>query len=323
MGGRGDLPRGARRRTRTARNRKSPYRTSFLARRSCGVQSRQGARVRARNDPHRILAPYKIALDQGGNCNAPADVDQLLRCMENGSDTPTPDGVDLDMWKPLRFQMGDDVACNMGEKGWVAGKVTGRNVTREDWTEGRVAPYEVTASGVAIYVPSDTDQFVRKIVRKDADADADAKAMMSLRFKVEDMVVCNMGKQGWLVGKVAALRVRNENWPAGVIAPYGVVSVLGHEIFVPKDSDECIRSLDIESMPPLRFKIGEEVQCNMGEAAGGWVAGKVVKTCQATKGKMAVYVVERHDQELTDQPIYVPMDHDQFVRSVSDNELSS
>merc|ERR1711981_104350 len=244
--------------------------------------------------------------------------------MEDGGDTPTPDGVDLDMWKPLRFELGDLVACNMGEEGWVAGKVTGRNVTREEWSEGRVAPYEVNANGMSIYVPADTEQYVKKYEKKDADA----KALASLRFKVDDMVVCNMGKQGWIPGKVVALRVRNENWPAGVVAPYAVASVLGHPIFVPMDTDECVRSLDTANMPPLRFKIGDEVQCNMGEAAGGWVAGKVIKTCVAAteggaKGKMAVYVVERHEQESTDRPIYVPMDHDQFVRAVSEPELSS
>lgn len=259
--------------------------------------------------------PYRITLDNGANCSAPADMDQLIRAVEADNDDGTPDGVQLRLWKPLRFEIGDDVLCNMGPKGWIAGKVTDRMVTKEDWPEGRIAPYEVIAAGLTIHVPADTEQFVRK-----GAASAKAKAIdaTTLRFKVDDVVVCNMGAHGWVLGKVTGLCVRNDAWPEGTVAAYSVKSALGFEVYAPTDSDHCVMAADARNPPPLRFKIGDLVQCNMGEK--GWVTGHIAETnVEQPGGKFVVYAVKSDDFE---KPIYVPMDFDQFVKPL-DSELSS
>jgi len=259
--------------------------------------------------------PYRIVLDNGTGCSAPSDSDQLIRAAKVG-DEGTPEGIKLETWTPLRFNVGDQVICNMGEKGWVSGKVMGRNISKEDWPEGRVAAYAVATNEMTIFVPADTSQFVRQYVSKKLTVSPE-----NLRFKVGDAVICNLGKQGWMMGKVEELCISNKDWPEGTVVPYSVKAVLGFQISVPRDTDECVRAPDLNNLPPLRFKVGDEVKCNMGP--DGWVFGNVRETLvRRPDDQLAMYAVTRHGETSVDKPIYVPMDHDQFVQS-GVSELSS
>ena len=64
--------------------------------------------------------------------------------------------------KNLRFGVGDSVACNTGGS-FQKGKVTSLMYREEGMPPGMVAPYQVKLdSGSLIYVPEDTEGFVRK-----------------------------------------------------------------------------------------------------------------------------------------------------------------
>ena len=60
----------------------------------------------------------------------------------------------------LRFPLGAEVECNMGEA-WVPGKVVAHDYAEEGWD--RPAPYQVElADGTRIFAPIDEDWVIRK-----------------------------------------------------------------------------------------------------------------------------------------------------------------
>ena len=66
--------------------------------------------------------------------------------------------------------------------------------------------------------------------------------MSDLRFKIGAAVLCNMGSSGWKLGRIIALRYREDHWPAGVEAPYQVALEADHElIYVPEDDARYCR----------------------------------------------------------------------------------
>jgi len=72
------------------------------------------------------------------------------------------DDVRTKKLKNLRFGVGDSVACNTGGS-FQKGKVTSLMYREEGMPPGMVAPYQVKLdSGSLIYVPEDTEGFVRK-----------------------------------------------------------------------------------------------------------------------------------------------------------------
>ncbi len=66
--------------------------------------------------------------------------------------------------------------------------------------------------------------------------------MSELRFKVGAAVMCNMGSSGWKLGRVIALRYREDHWPAELEAPYQVALESDHTlIYVPEDDARYCR----------------------------------------------------------------------------------
>ena len=67
-------------------------------------------------------------------------------------------------------------------------------------------------------------------------------AAASVRFEVGTAVMCNLGPSGWKLGRVIALRYREDHWPAGREAPYQVALEESNDlIFVPHDDVQCCR----------------------------------------------------------------------------------
>ena len=46
--------------------------------------------------------------------------------------------------------------------------------------------------------------------------------MSEYRFKVGTTVMCNLGQQGWKLGRIIAHNYREDNWPKEDVAPYQV-----------------------------------------------------------------------------------------------------
>ena len=70
--------------------------------------------------------------------------------------------------KVLRFPIGAQVECRLGEDKWLPGKVTGHRYRQKEWPENRRAPYQVQIDGDGpeqpgpkIFVPQDSDDCVR------------------------------------------------------------------------------------------------------------------------------------------------------------------
>ncbi|MEM1349158.1 MAG: hypothetical protein AAGI01_11415 [Myxococcota bacterium] len=73
--------------------------------------------------------------------------------------------------------------------------------------------------------------------------------MTSFRFEVGAVVLCNMGLSGWKLGRIIALRYREEHWPAGQYAPYQVALEADHQlIYVPEDDPRYCREATREDL---------------------------------------------------------------------------
>jgi len=120
----------------------------------------------------------------------------------------------------LRFDVGSWVECNVGcqhHHEWIAGVVT------SCWINGG-QPYIVTLEEGSVYVPVDTDEFIR---------------VPTLRFQVGDRVECKVyGEDDWVSGIVV------EQWPESDKGrPYKILLHDEEEICVAKiDTDNFIRA---------------------------------------------------------------------------------
>ncbi len=66
--------------------------------------------------------------------------------------------------------------------------------------------------------------------------------MSDVRFKVGTAVMCNLGPEGWKLGRVIALHYREAHWASERSAPYQVALEDDHRlIYVPVDDDRCCR----------------------------------------------------------------------------------
>lgn len=114
----------------------------------------------------------------------------------------------------LRFDVGSWAECNVGcqhHHEWIAGVVTGQ------WIDGQ--PYTVAFEEGSVYVPVDTDEFIR---------------VPKLRFQVGDRVEFNVdGGDEWVSGIVI------EQWPE---------SDKGHpyKVLLPEDGDHYIAKIDTD-----------------------------------------------------------------------------
>lgn len=64
----------------------------------------------------------------------------------------------------FRFEVGDEVMCNMGAKGWKLGRIIALLYREDHWPAHKVAPYQVAleADRSLIYVPEDKDVYCRE-----------------------------------------------------------------------------------------------------------------------------------------------------------------
>ena len=129
-----------------------------------------------------------------------------------------------------------------------------------------------------------------------------------LRFKPGDRVLCNCGE--WEAGIITGLWYREDEWPRGQYAPYQVKLDSGDMICAPNDVDECIRiagGKPTGSLPQLRFKAGDRVLCNCGEA---WEKGTIT----------SLHYHEDTWPHGEFAPYQVTLDDGRFVCAPSDND---
>jgi len=190
--------------------------------------------------------PYLVALDEGGNVNAPADHDDLIRGIPHADlpqfaqDGGTPAKVDLALWKEYRFKVGDLVMANLGPAGWNRGRV--RRLSVRDSNE-REAAYEIEIEpgGRVAYAPHDHDQVVRRPTTEEASAPP------KLRFKKGDRVLANMGPSGFKPDTINACFVKRPpppNAPPGtphVTVKYQIKLDDGPVVFAPNDDTNTVR----------------------------------------------------------------------------------
>ena len=72
--------------------------------------------------------------------------------------------------------------------------------------------------------------------------------MSRLRFEVGTSVMCNLGPDGWKLGRIIALDYREDHWPM-VDAPYEVLLNDNHTlIYVPEDNSRYCREATNEDL---------------------------------------------------------------------------
>ena len=73
--------------------------------------------------------------------------------------------------------------------------------------------------------------------------------LLTYRFEVGTSVMCNLGVQGWQLGRIVAHNYREETWSEGVIAPYQVLLEESYSlIYVPEDDDRYCREVTKEDI---------------------------------------------------------------------------
>ncbi len=66
--------------------------------------------------------------------------------------------------------------------------------------------------------------------------------MSNFRFKAGAFVMCNLGPDGWKLGRIIALSYREAHWPVDVVAPYQVMLEADQTlIYVPQDDEQLCR----------------------------------------------------------------------------------
>ncbi|HII37393.1 MAG TPA: hypothetical protein HA354_02715, partial [Candidatus Poseidoniaceae archaeon] len=66
--------------------------------------------------------------------------------------------------------------------------------------------------------------------------------MNNFRFEVGTLVMCNLGEQGWKLGRIIATNYREDHWGQGEFAPYQVALEENYSlIYVPLDDDRYCR----------------------------------------------------------------------------------
>ena len=123
----------------------------------------------------------------------------------------------------LRFHIGDKVKCRV-EGGWEPGIIANVEVLNGE----RLYPYgiKMDCNGEFVYAPSDSDMFIRKI----------------LRFKKGDRVKCYTEEDGWVHGEIVETEVDDDDdFCQGQIIPYRVRLDNNDELFVESDDSSCIK----------------------------------------------------------------------------------
>ena len=73
--------------------------------------------------------------------------------------------------------------------------------------------------------------------------------MADFRFEAGAHVMCNLGPDGWKLGRIIALHYREAHWPPGMVAPYQVMLEADHTlIYVPEDDAGYCREATLEDL---------------------------------------------------------------------------
>jgi len=243
--------------------------------------------------------------------------EEAAACRAQGEEPPP-------FLQKLRFGKGARVACNMGERGWVAGTVL----------RCFELPYLVALDqGGNVTAPADNDDLVRGLPHPDLPSLADDKgtpegADLSMwkefRFKVGDQVMANLGQQGFMRGRVRRISVKDTNDRE---AAYEIeIDPGGRMAYAPHDVEQIVRRCTPEeaaAMPKLRFKKGDRVVANMGQAGfkPGTIVGLFVKRHPGPEvlkqNPDAKPIVVPYQVKLDEGPVvFAPNDDNNTVRPI-------
>eukprot|EP00935_MAST-01C_sp_MAST-1C-sp1_P001940 g1940.t1 len=102
------------------------------------------------------------------------------------------------------------------------------------------------------------------------------------RFIIGQTVECNLDV-GWVPGRVTSLQWHDPRTPEWQLHPYRVTTIDKLNIYVPSDSDDCIKKLSASEFKKkalafweakqLRFGVGQTVLCRCHDT---WIPGQVV-----------------------------------------------
>jgi hypothetical protein len=143
-----------------------------------------------------------------------------------------------------------------------------------------------------------------------ASPELDARKLAALRFQIGDEVQCMVDASSatWKRGKVVA-RMHREAGLVGA-APYQVELDDGRLVVAPLDKSNCVRI-------PLRFDIGDVVECNLG-GSDGWQKGTIIaqtyRDASWPADKEVPYQVELLE---SGDRIWAPADDDSCIRRSS------
>ena len=182
-----------------------------------------------------------------------------------------------------RFQLGERVQCNTGEK-WMEGQVIDFALEIGNMK----IPYKVAVEDGVLNVPRDSNECIRPMPQ-------------SLRFSEGDSVRANMGERGWVKGVILTANTFHTG-----DTPVYEIQLDGDEeevVTAPADNDCFVRSLDWKHSADRRFKVGDRVQAN----AQIWRDG-VIGAVNLPDGR--VYRVDLDDGKT----YFALTDGEQFVR---------
>ena len=138
-----------------------------------------------------------------------------------------------------------------------------------------------------------------------------------LRFDVGDRVECQVGDDTWKTGEVVKLWYRDDDtFEDGYVVPYQVLLDDGDLIFAPTDEEYCIRKTNQKQKKPLRFDVGDMVECKV---EGGWISGMVASTHYRERDfklsdRTVPYQVKLTEAAYAGEYVYAPMDNDLYIR---------
>lgn len=198
---------------------------------------------------------------------------------------------------PLRFRMGDRVDCLVDDK-WEPGIVikTWYKDSEDDSPENNINPYQVRLdNGEFVFAPIDDEYCIRKSFTKEKP----------LRFNDGDRVDCRIDGK-WHPGVVMKTRYRDGNF----YRPYQIRVDDGDVVYAPFDDDSCIRYSTSTPETPLRFNVGDRVECMVGLDDNDeeiWTTGTVLQQWYYREdedcgGYVVPYEIQLDDGDLVSAP---------------------
>jgi len=183
---------------------------------------------------------------------------------------------------PLRFNIGETVLANCGERGMLAGTV---EAVWADYQKGK-APYVIrlNSTGGGLFAPIDNDSAVQRAPPR-FEIGADIMVNYEDSFKkgaIVELMCDRLHTSYTVLIRKEQLKDAEED----------------KEVFVPFDGIEFIR-------PKARFEVGTDVEVNAD--GKGWLSGLV----KEVYNPRWVYCVELDDRE---EPVFIPLDIDNMIR---------